>query len=822
MKYKRILLVVLCCTMLFFIIPNDVHAVNNRVVNSVENDENLNRDENNSNDTTEPKCQDSKELLVGETYSIAIDNLQENAIVNYLPENQNSIISVSDKGVVKALKYGKSAVNIQVIQNDRQYSLKIIIYVYEAIEPKLDGNVYKIYSAPELCYISTLVSSGNTLADYVIQLQNDIDFDGPQWKCIGYNMKNFFAGTFDGQNHKLKNLNATGSMNSASILNAPKHTTGLFGVCIGATIKKLIIENANFSLSNESGYQNDYSSINGTCIYSGVVSGYAENCSFKNVIIKNSNITVYTGAESGYAYAGGVVGYAKQSDFIHCGNEDGVISGTSDSLQNDALVGGIIGELENDGIIRQSYNTSKIYGKASVSGAYTGGIVGKTTSNSNTLSSIRDCYNQGQIYHSGSWGETANVGGIIGFSSSTLNRCYNSGIVYANTNTVTTANLGGIAGSGISSSSVSNSAVMSSQITGGTSQYIISGAGLKENNIARDDLSITNDANSTYNINDFYGEKIYSDKLLWNFSRIWNSYNNKYPELKYIDSDYEKDIEIVDEAVKEVRILFAKDDNFSSVTNNIELKGATNGANVSWTSTNEKVVSSVTGVVSRQSEDYLVKVIANISSGDYSVKKTFVLNILGKDTVKNIETEEWGLPISSARAFVAYMRGCTINKVSLKDPDVMVLIGQDTDENHVISTLLNVMQYWEVPYESDYLKKKMGDIVWLIKSGEREVITSIVGNQVDDYINGVTNEKIVSKVFSVFFGNAYGSVVNYLTGYGKIENGTDYKFSEEGLVWKALKQGDTVGETITYLVKHGESGQSTESLTGGIITNYFK
>ena len=775
-----------------------------------------------NSDAVEPTCPKSKLLEAGDTYSISIDNLADNATVSYSTSAGDSVVSVDNDGVVTALKYGKGIVYIQVTQNDVQYFLEITIYVHETSTPQLEGNVYKIFSAPELAWIASEVSAGNTFAGYTVELQKDIDLEGPEWKSIGYNLNNFFAGTFDGQNHTLKNLRASGSVDSYSIINAPRHTTGLFGVCVGATIKNLVVEKADFSISNESGYQNSYSSINGTCVYGGVVSGYADACKFSNIIIRDSDVTVYTGAESAYAYAGGIVGYARRSDFAHCGNENGTISGKSDSLNNDALAGGIIGELENEGVVRQCYNTSDIYGGASISGAYTGGIVGKTSSSSNTLSTVRDCYNQGQVYHSGSWSETAYVGGIIGYSFSTISRCYNSGVVHANTNTVSSAHLGGIAGSGISSSSVSNSAVMSSQISGGTSCYIISGAGVKENNIAYSGLTVTNDATSTYNINEFYGEGLYSEKLSWDFSYIWISYESQYPELRYIDSEIEEDIQIVDEATKEVRIIFANGDTYDKVTNNIELVGATNSATVFWESTNENVLSSATGIVNRQLEDYLVKIIATISSGNYSVKKIFVLNVIGTGSTTEPVIEEWGLPVDSARAFVAYMRGCKFKDVSVKDPDVLVLTGVDTNEDHVADTLVKVMHYWEVPNESEYLKSQIGDIVGLIKAGDKEVIYYIIREEVGDFLDGVTEEKVVSKVFSKVFNNAYDTIAEYLTGYETVKNGDDYKFTEKGVLWTALSYGDLVGEVMSFIVSHSDSNESTYALTGSKIIRYFK
>lgn len=692
--------------------------------------------------------------------------------------------------------------------------------------PLLVGNVYKIYTASELIWVSSQVSENNTFAGYVIELNNDLDLKESEWKSIGYNMNNYFAGIFDGNNHTLTNLKSSISIDSGSIKDAPKHTTGLFGVCIGATVKNLVIENSDFSISNESGYSHSYSSINGTNIYGGMVCGYAENCSFSHIIVRNSNVKVYTGAESANAYAGGIAGYAKESDFVHCGNEKCKVSGTSDSLNNDAHAGGIIGELENSGVVRQCYNLADIFGGASISGAYTGGIIGKSSNTSNTLSSIRDCYNQGKITHSGSWMETAYAGGIIGYSSSAINRCYNSGVVYANTNTINSAQLAGIAGSGISSSSVSNSAVMCSQISGGTSHYTICGAGEKENNIAYSGLNATNDAIAKYGINEFYGSSLYSGKLMWDFSSIWISNENGYPELKYIDSDIATDIEIVEEAAKEVRIDFANGDTYDRVTQDIQLIDATNGAVVSWESSNENVLSS-SGIVTRQSEDYLVKISAIISVGTYSVTKIFSLNVLGAGSPQETEKADWGLRTDQARVFVAYMRGCSLKNVSNDDPDVLVLTGQDTNEDHVADTLVKVMKYWEVPNESAYLKSQIGDVIGLLKQGEKDVISGIIGGPIGNFLDDVTgvngiDSKIVSKVFSQVFGKAYDAIAAYDIGYEEAKNGKNYTFQEKGSLWKALSWGDIASESMSYIIQLNDEKPPASTAMGSKIGGYLK
>ena len=298
-----------------------------------------------------------------------------------------------------------------------------------------------------------------------------------------------------------------------------------------------------------------------------------------------------------------------------------------------------------------------------------------------------------------------------------MNRCYNSGAVQANTNTFFTVNLAGIAGSGLSSSLVANSAVMSSSISGGTT-YGIAGAGIKDNNIANNEISATNDSDGSFAKSNFFGSAIYADVLEWDFKSIWNSNEGKYPTLKYIDAYNENDIQLVEEAANAVKIIFASGDSYTKVTKDIILTYSPNSSVVTWESTNTDILSNE-GIVNRQDEDHQVKMIATISSGDYSVTKTFVLDIVGYgfETKDPVVAENWGLSIDAARSFVALMRGVRFKDIAVDDTDVQVLIGKNINEKDVVNTLMNVMSFWEVPEESGFLKSQIGDVIGTLNAG---------------------------------------------------------------------------------------------------------
>lgn len=786
---------------------------------------------------TIPSCDETALLMnAGDKYEITITNLNKKTEVNYSVSDGKDVLSVDKKGEVTANHYGHDIVRVTFTQDGVAYEFSIPISVYQVEEPQASEEAEKTFyiSKPsELAWLSATVSQGNVWQDYTFELAADIDLEGPAWDAIGYNRNNFFAGTFDGKNHTIRNFSASGTVDSFTIVDAPRHTTGLFGVCQYACVKNLVIENADFSIRNESGYQNSYSSIDGTSVFAGIVCGYALDSTFQNIIVRNSNVLAYTGAEAAYAYAGGIAGYAQRCNFTHCGNENGNVTGKSQSMNNDAQAGGIVGELADEGIIRQSYNTSSVYGGHSIAAAYIGGVAGKTSSHSSasTLSSIRDCYNQGRLSHSGSWLENAYVGGIVGYSSSAVNRCYNSGSVLASTSTVEAACLGGIVGSGISASSVSNSAVMAKAISGGTSNYMIAGKGQKENNLASTGTPGMKDANGTYATDYFYGSALYTEQLSWDFHYIWESRENGFPVLQYVDADMENDIQAVDEAIAHTTILLAKGDTFNGVTQNVTLSQSPNSASVVWSSSNAELLDPATGVITRQDEDYQVKVMATVSSGAYSVTKNFRLNILGTGTGNSQvgESEEWGLSIDDARRFVAFMRSCPVKKVAADDPNVQVLTGKLQEEDAVISTLANVMEFWEVPEESAYLKSQIGDVVNTLKKGEDQVLSDMVADASEgkvtwDAENGVAKPewKNIGKMILKTNERAYDTVMEYDEGYKAIKGLISYKVDTKHPILSSLELGDKIGDIFTYIVKYKVLSRSGRAVSLGKISNYIK
>ena len=689
--------------------------------------------------------------------------------------------------------------------------------------PACNDTTYTVRKPGELLWVADQTAAGNHFQGFTVELAADLDMTGCDWSGIGYNLNNYFAGTFDGNGFTIKGLSASWSIDSFTIINAPRHTIGLFGVCIGATVKNLVLEDAAFSITNESGYTNAYSSIDGTSVYGGVVSGYASDSVFQNIIVRRSSVKVHTGAESAVAYCGGLVGYAVLCSFAHCGSEGGTVQGTTASLNNDANAGGIVGEWVNEGTMRQCYNTSAVLGCAEYANACTGGLVGRSTNTGSALSAIRDCYNQGRVQHTSSLMETAYIGGIVGYSSSTVNRCYNSGAVTAVSGGYTAKSYaGGISAGGISTSAVANSAVMCTQLSAETGTYTISGAGSRENNLSYSGLPSGQDSGQ-YALNIFYGSGLFAEKLSWDFGYIWSAEEAGFPTLQYRDADMEEDIQTVDAAAAEIRIIFSDGDRYDHVTGDIAYTPSPNAATVAWYSSNEAVVSAENGSVTRQEQDYQVRITAVISSGKYSVQKKFVLNVLGTSDSAAVEPEEWGMTVDEARTLVAMLRSCKFQDVSASDQDVLVLIGADTNEQHVVSVLASVISYMEVPEENELIKSKTQNVVDLIKSGQNQEMSALIGDLSDSLvkwdsegesaqINGKTIAKNLIKIPSALLNIK----MDFIDGYDKIKALKEFEI-KDSKVETALDYTGKLGKVIDYIYNAAAS-MEPESRSTSLIS----
>lgn len=150
----------------------------------------------------------------------------------------------------------------------------------------------------------------------------------------------------------------------------------------------------------------------------------------KNVIVDanvTSSVHSYTSQYYGVA---GLVGYVDGKTTIdHCG-VTGTIKGTSTSSSYAAYMGGLIGVISDKCEITNSYVSATVENANKYNGSYTGGFLGRTSSNY-TLS-VTDCYASGDVTAAG--GRAGGFTGYVYCSNSnrhTYKNCYAAGTVTA-------------------------------------------------------------------------------------------------------------------------------------------------------------------------------------------------------------------------------------------------------------------------------------------------------------------------------------------------------------------------------------------------------
>ena len=187
---------------------------------------------------------------------------------------------------------------------------------------------YHFTTAEQLAGLAQLVNDKTASVSFegkTIYLDNDLDLSGTQWTPIGNggNFGRYFAGTFNGQHHKIMNLNHHYTGDELV-------RNGLFGVVSdGGTLKNLLVIDADID-------SNDGSLIAGI-LADWVNGGTVENCYTSGKIENNV----------GSKFVGGLIGQCTWSTQVKgCGSDATVISTESNEDDVDT-VGGLIGQWEN-------------------------------------------------------------------------------------------------------------------------------------------------------------------------------------------------------------------------------------------------------------------------------------------------------------------------------------------------------------------------------------------------------------------------------------------------------------------------------------------
>ena len=320
---------------------------------------------------------------------------------------------------------------------------------------------YLITTPAELAGLAYRVDAGTTYSGKYFRQTANLNLRAHYWDPIGDYES--FSGYYDGGGHTITNLIIDHSSSSTTITGL-----GLFSDTAGATIKNITIASsyiatyvssdlgfivgcANYSIIENCHTASSnliYVSKDDYVINAGGIAGMVQLSTIIRGCSNATDIEVAKNSSSKGSVAGGICGFALDSEIIDCYNEGEITSSDCDDLDllqsiggicgyvykitfngcynkgfinGDRCAGGIVGQIDNGlCIITNCYNIG------AVNGYYAGGIVALVRDGED---SITNCYNTGAIGGSsiGAYG----VSGICGYSFDSLNiiNCYNVGSV---------------------------------------------------------------------------------------------------------------------------------------------------------------------------------------------------------------------------------------------------------------------------------------------------------------------------------------------------------------------------------------------------------
>lgn len=233
-------------------------------------------------------------------------------------------VNVVNKGVIEVAK-----------QNEAELSEGILSEGTIGTPSEINPHNVTIGNYAELVAFRDQVNSGRHFENVVVKLTADIDISGRPWTPIGAGDRNtsntqYFAGTFDGNNHTVTGLTNKG-MNIGNIEFGSNSTTpegakevvyGFFGVVRNATIKNLKMANVDIDLIK---VVNDNNPILGDSV--GAIVGYAGDATALSTVTIE-NCSVLSGRIAGFDAVAGILGrsYATTTTITNCSNAATVTS----------------------------------------------------------------------------------------------------------------------------------------------------------------------------------------------------------------------------------------------------------------------------------------------------------------------------------------------------------------------------------------------------------------------------------------------------------------------------------------------------------------
>ena len=281
------------------------------------------------------------------------------------------------------------------------------------------GDPYLIQTVWDLCRLEDRVNHGESYSGKRFKLVNDLDLDNFVWYPIGVRSDACFAGSFDGNNKTIRNMNI---LLVDCNVTSPSYSYGLFGYVKGV-IRDLNMTDANITINRNSDNKAPSLRI-------GLLCGYMDGNMSDNVFAAAYRCQVQgriNGSTKSYyqqTYAGGITGIVQNPVSIYKCQAD-VTMGVNDIV----YVGGIAGAVLSPSDIPA----------ARTNGLYTP-----------CQSYIFDCVAHVDIYAQLTNGNELHCGGICGYSGGDLLACAATGTIRSNkfseTPQTVTMDLGGLVG----------------------------------------------------------------------------------------------------------------------------------------------------------------------------------------------------------------------------------------------------------------------------------------------------------------------------------------------------------------------------------------
>ncbi len=341
-------------------------------------------------------------------------NVTGNGLYESLTHTQNSKVTINggtykvgtlfnsfeqaDDITIIGGKFNKTYNHANVVWESREGEADADVYPYTATELSYTvddaGNV-TIYSAAGLKWLAEQVNGGDSFSKKTVTLAADIDLAGEEHAIIGLPDAPF-SGTFDGQDHTIKNLDIV-----ETEAKEDKAYIGFFGYAKNATIKNVTFENVNLNIP--------CLDIDHSQGHIGAVAGSLEGTSLIEDVTVKGNIKVEATFDANGASRVAVVAGGNSYGDVTMRNVH-VVANEGSYLKSNNNVGALAGQLQGKNVFENCSSNINVTGKK----FFAGGIIGLAAGNS----TFTDCHTTGNVTitagREGNANDHYRVGGIAG------------------------------------------------------------------------------------------------------------------------------------------------------------------------------------------------------------------------------------------------------------------------------------------------------------------------------------------------------------------------------------------------------------------------